>query len=157
VRILSVEIDEVDLRILAILQDDARTPFTRIAQQLGVSDATIHLRVRKLEDAGVIEKYTIVLNEEKMGRPVTTYVLIRVDPGTVEDVCTRLLELEEVYEVYEIHERYDILVKIRGDSLDEVRNILIQKLRSIPDVVGSEAYTVYKTWKRDAGIAIANN
>lgn len=155
--ILSVEMDEVDVNILAILQEDARTPFTKIAEKLSVSDATIHLRVRKLEDAGVIEKYTIVLNEEKMGRPVTIYVLIRVDPGTVEEVCTKLSELEEVYEVCEIHERYDILVKIRGDSLDEVRDILIQKLRSIPDVVGSEVYTVYRTWKRDAGIAIANN
>jgi DNA-binding Lrp family transcriptional regulator len=105
----------------------------------------------------LIEKYTVIINEEKMGKPVTTYVLIRVDPGTVEDVCMKLLELEDVYEVSEIHERYDILVKIRGDSLDEVRDILIQKLRSIPDVVGSEAYTVYKTWKRDTGIEITKS
>jgi Lrp/AsnC family transcriptional regulator for asnA, asnC and gidA len=154
---LKTEIDEVDLNILSSLQENSRTPFTKIAEKLGVSDATIHLRVRKLEDVGLIEKYTVIINEEKMGKPVTTYVLIRVDPGSVEDVCTKLMELEDVYEICEIHERYDVLVKIRGDSLDDVRDILIQKLRSIQDVAGSEAYTVYKTWKRDTGIRIASD
>jgi DNA-binding Lrp family transcriptional regulator len=88
--------------------------------------------------------------------PVTTYVLIRVDPGSVEEVCAQLRELDEVYEIYEIHERYDILVKVRGRDLDEIRDILIQSIRSIPNVVGSEAFTVYKTWKQDANIKIRN-
>jgi len=151
VLLLTVGIVGFDRSILSILQDDARTSFTKIAQQLGVSDATIHLRVKKMEGIGLIEKYILVINEEKMGKPVTHYVLIRVDSGSVEDVCTKLMELEDVYEICEIHERYGVLVKIRGDSLDEVRDILIQKLRSIQDIAGSEVYTVYKTWKRDFG------
>jgi len=150
---LSEKLDKIDLDIISILQDNARTPFTRIAERLGVSDATIHFRVRRMEDIGLIEKYTLVLNEE-MSRSITTYILIRVDPGTVEDVCTKLLELDEVYEIAEIHERYDILVKVRGHCLDEIRDILIQKIRSIPDIVGSEAYTAYKTWKRDLGVEL---
>ena len=150
----NAEVDVVDLRILSILQENARTPFTKIARELGVSDATIHLRVRKMEDTGVIEKYDTVLNEEKMGNPVSAYVLIRVDPGTVEEVCKRLLELEKVYEISEIHERYDVLVKIRGSGLEEVRNILIQKIRSIPEIVDSETYMVFRNWKQDPGVRI---
>jgi Lrp/AsnC family transcriptional regulator for asnA, asnC and gidA len=151
---MAAGIDRVDLTILSMLQEDARKPFTQIAEKLAVSDATIHFRVRKMEQMGVIEKYTIILNEEKMGVPITTYVLIRVDPGAVEAVCRRLLDLEEVYEVTEIHEWYDILVKVKGRSLDEVRDILIQKIRSIPHVLGSEAYPVYKTWKHDIRVAV---
>jgi len=146
--------DDVDLNILSILQNNTRTPFTKIAQKLGVSDATISLRVKKMKEMGLIEKYTLIINEEKIGNPIITYVMIRVDPGAVESVCTKLMELDEIYEISEIHERYDILVKVRGRSLGEVRNILIQKIRSIPDVVGSETYTVYKTWKRDLGVRI---
>jgi Lrp/AsnC family transcriptional regulator for asnA, asnC and gidA len=151
---LNMEIDEVDLNILSSLQENSRTPFTKIAGKLGVSDATIHLRVKKMEELGLIEKYTIIVNEKEIGQPVTTYVLIRVDPGTVEDVCLKLRELDEVYEVCEIHERYDILVKVRGSGLEDIRDTLIQKIRSITDVVGSEAYTVYKIWKRDLGVRI---
>ena len=151
---MTVELDNVDLTILLSLQKDARTPFTKIAEKLNVSDATIHGRVKKMEDMGLIDKYTIIINEKKIGQPITSYVLIRVDPGTVEKVCLKLTEFREIFEICEIHERYDILVKLRASSLDEVRNTLIQKIRSIPDVVGSETYTVYKTWKQDLGVRI---
>ena len=151
---MNPEIDAIDRSILSSLQENSRTPFTKIAEKLGVSDATIHLRVKKMEELGVIEKYTIIINEEEIGQPVTIYVLIRVDPGTVEEVCMKLRALEDVYEVCEIHERYDILVKVRGSGLEDIRDTLIQKIRSITNVVGSEAYTVYKTWKRDLGVRI---
>ena len=151
---MTVELDNVDYTILLSLQKDARTPFTKIAEKLNVSDATIHGRVKKMEDMGLIDKYTIIINEKKIGQPITSYVLIRVDPGTVEKVCLKLTEFREIFEICEIHERYDILVKLRASSLDEVRNTLIQKIRSIPDVVGSETYTVYKTWKQDLGVRI---
>jgi Lrp/AsnC family transcriptional regulator for asnA, asnC and gidA len=148
-----MELDNVDVGILSRLQQDARTPFTKIAEELGVSDATIHLRVRKLESQNLIEKYTVILNEAHI-QPITTYVLIRVAPGSVEDVCKKLTQIEEIHEVSEIHERYDILAKIRGRDLSQVRDMLIQQIRSIPHIVGSEAYTVYKTWKRDYGVNI---
>jgi Lrp/AsnC family transcriptional regulator for asnA, asnC and gidA len=148
-----MELDNVDVGILSRLQQDARTPFTKIAEELGVSDATIHLRVRKLENRNLIEKYTIVINDAHI-QPITTYVLIRVAPGSVEDVCQELSKIDEIYEVSEIHERYDVLAKIRGRDLSQVRDMLIQRIRSIPNIVGSEAYTVYKTWKRDYGVNI---
>ena len=150
------EIDDIDLNIISILQDDARTPFTKVANRLNVSDATIHLRVRKMEELGLIEKYTLVLNEEKMGKPVTLYVMIRVNPGTVNEVCNELMKMDEIYEISEIHERYDVLAKIRGRNLEELRDILIQKIRAIPNVLGSECYTVYKNWKQDLGIKMDN-
>lgn len=151
---MSIGLDEVDFDILSILQDDARTPFTKIAKRLGVSDATIHGRVRKMEDKDLIEKYTTIINDEMIKDYISAHVLIRVEPGTVEKVCTRLMELDEVLEICEIHERYDIIVKVRGSSLEEIRDTLIQKIRSIPDVVGSETYTVFKTWKRNLGVRI---
>jgi Lrp/AsnC family transcriptional regulator for asnA, asnC and gidA len=148
-----MELDNVDVGILSRLQEDARTPFTKIAEELGISDATVHIRVRKLENQNLIEKYTIIINEAQL-QPITTYVLIRVAPGSVETVCQELSQIDEIYEVSEIHERYDILAKIRGRNLSQVRNMLIERIRSIPNIVGSEAYTVYKTWKRDYGMNI---
>ncbi len=143
-------IDQIDKGILLRLQENARMPFTKIAEELNVSDATIHLRVRKLEKLNVIEKYTTVINDAYL-QPITTYIMIRVTPGHVEEVCKALIRLDEIYEVSEIHERYDILIKIRGDDLNHVRDMLIQHIRTIPHIVDSEAYTVYKTWKRDLG------
>jgi Lrp/AsnC family transcriptional regulator for asnA, asnC and gidA len=148
-----LELDDVDVGILTRLQQDGRTPFTKIAKELGISDATVHLRVRKLENQNIIEKYTVVINEDHI-QPITTYVLIRVTPGNTETVCKELSQIDEIYEVSEIHEQYDILAKVRGRDLGQVRDMLIKRIRSIPNVVGSETYTVYKTWKRDFGINI---
>jgi Lrp/AsnC family transcriptional regulator for asnA, asnC and gidA len=148
-----MELDHIDVGILSRLQQDARIPFTKIAEDLGISDATVHLRVRKLENLNLIEKYTIIINDDYV-QPITTYVLIRVAPGSVEEVCQELSQIDEIYEVSEIHERYDILAKIRGRDLGQVRDTIIQRIRSIPNIVGTEAYTVYKTWKRDYGMNI---
>jgi Lrp/AsnC family transcriptional regulator for asnA, asnC and gidA len=150
-----MDIDQLDRDILKRLQENARMPFTKIADELGVSDATIHLRVKKLEQHKVIEKYTTIINDAYI-QPLTTYVLIRVTPGYVEDVCHTLTQREDIYEISEIHEQYDVLLKIRGDDLRHVRDLLIQHIRTIPHIVDSEAYTVYKTWKHDRGGDIAD-
>lgn len=150
-----MELDNVDVGILSRLQQDGRTPFTKIAEELGISDATVHLRVRKLKNHNIIKKYTIVINEDHV-QPITTYVLIRVAPGNMEAVCKELSQINEIYEVSEIHERYDILAKIKGRDLRQVRDMLIQRIQSIPNIVGSDTYTVYKTWKRDYGVNINN-
>jgi len=139
--------DEVDLSILSMLRDDARVPFTKIAKHLGISDATIHIRVNKMEKMGLIKKYTTILDDEMLGKLVISYFLIRVKPGTIGDVCKKLLELDEIYEISEIHERYDLLIKVKGHDLTEIRDILIDKIRSIADIVDSEILTVYKIWK----------
>lgn len=145
---MSDTLDDIDRRILSMLQEDARTPYVKIADQLGVSDATIHIRVRKLLDKGIIKQFTALLDEGQVGQSITTYVLVRVEPGTIEQVCEALSKLENVYEIHEVHERYDILVKVKGNSLNEFRDVLTQEIRSIPHILGSEAYTVYKTWKQ---------
>jgi len=142
-------LDDVDRKILTLLQADARMPFVKIAEQIGVSDATIHLRVRNLEQHGVIRKFTVVLDDAKLGKPLTAYVLIRVNPGTIDTVCAQLSRIDAVSEVHEVHEQYDVLVKVRGESLPEFRDTLTQQIRTIPHVRGSETYPVYKTWKED--------
>ena len=142
------ELDALDYQILTILQKNARTPFTQIAAVCNVSDATIHGRVHKMEAHGYIKQYSVILDEAKLGKPITAFILIRVDPSAVEAVCQQLVDVDDVDEVYEIHERYDVLIKVKGKDLDAVRDVLVQKIRSIPNIAGSEAYTIYKTWKR---------
>jgi Lrp/AsnC family transcriptional regulator for asnA, asnC and gidA len=151
---MSDTLDAIDRSILSMLQEDARTPYVKIADHLSVSDATIHIRVRKLVNKGIIKQFTVLLDEGQVGQSVTTYVLVRVEPGSIEQVCEALSKLENVYEIYEVHERYDILVKVKGDSLNEFRDVLTQEIRSIPHILGSEAYTVYKTWKQKQNIPV---
>ena len=141
-----VELDEIDYKILDTLKSDARTPFTEIGRDLGISDATVHVRVNKMMNEGVIKRYTIVVDEEALGRKVHGFALISVHPGSLEDVANKLVEKEGVSAVYEIHGPNDLIVKVGAGDLDEMRDLML-KVREIPNVATTELITVFKVWK----------
>jgi Lrp/AsnC family transcriptional regulator for asnA, asnC and gidA len=144
--VFNVELDEIDYKILEILRRDARTPFTEVGRDLGISDATVHVRVNKMIDAGIIKRYTIVVDEEALGVKVHGFALINVNPGSLEEVANQLVENEGVSGVYEIHGPNDIIVKVEAGDLDKMRNLML-KVREIPNMATSELITVFKVWK----------
>jgi Lrp/AsnC family transcriptional regulator for asnA, asnC and gidA len=144
--VFGVELDEIDYKILETLRRDARTPFTEVGRDLGISDATVHVRVNKMMDEGIIKRYTILVDEEALGRKVHGFALINVNPGSLVDVAKQLVENERVSAVYEIHGPNDLIVKVEAGDLDEMRNLML-KVREIPNVATSELITVFKVWK----------
>jgi len=141
-----VELDNIDHKILEILRRDARTPFTEVGRDLEISDATVHVRVNKMIDGGIIKKYTIVVDEEAIGRRVHGFALINVNPGSLESVANHLIENERVSAVYEIHGPNDLIMKVETSDLDEMRSLMLE-VREIPNVATSELITIFKVWK----------
>ena len=138
--------DEIDIGILEALRRDARTPFTDIAKDLGISDSTIHFRLKKMIEAGVIKRYTIDVDEKALGRNIHSLVFINVNPGFTEDVADRLVKYEDVSDIYEVHGSHDLVLRVSASSLDELR-MLILKIRGTPNIVTSESDTILKVWK----------
>jgi len=143
---LSYKLDEIDIGILEALRRDARTPFTDIAKDLGISDSTIHFRLKKMIEAGVIKRYTIDVDEKALGRNIHSLVFINVNPGFTEDVADRLVKYEDVSDIYEVHGSHDLVLTVSASSLDELR-MLILKIRGTPNIVTSESDTILKVWK----------
>ena len=141
-----MELDETDYKILEILRRDARTPFTEVGRDLGISDATVHVRVKRMTDEGIIKRYTVVVEEEALGRKVRGFALINVNPGSLKEVANQLVGHDRVSTVYEIHGPNDLLVKVEAGDLDELRELILE-LRAIPNVATSELITVFKVWK----------
>ena len=141
-----MKLDELDYKILEILRRDARTPFTEVGRGLGISDATVHVRVKRMMDEGIIRRYTIKVDEEALGRKVHGFVLLNVRPGSLEETASQLVENEKVSAVYEIHGPNDLIVEIGAGDLDEMRNLML-KIREVPNVATSELITVFKVWK----------
>lgn len=141
-----LELDEVDYGILDKLRKDGRIPFTDIAKALDVSDATVHVRVKKLTDEGIIKGYTIKVDQEVWGKEVYGFVLINVTPGALEDVAKHLIKNENIDAVYEIHGQNDLIVKIWTSNLDEMRELML-RIREIPNVRSTELTTILKVWK----------
>jgi len=144
--VLVVKLDEIDYKILEILRRDARTPFTDVGRDLGISDATVHVRVKRMMDEGIIKRYTIEVDEKALGRNVCGFLLINVKPGSLEEVAKQLVENEKVNAIYEIHGPNDLIAKIGAGDLDEMRDLIL-KIREIPNVTTSELITIFKVWK----------
>ena len=138
--------DEVDRGIIERLREDARMTFVDIGKALGVSDATVYNRVKRLVEVGVIKKFTIEVDETAVGKRVSGFIMLNVKPGAVKEVSQQLAEIERVSEVHEIHGSEDLIVKVRAKNLGKVRSVIL-KVRGIPDVVQTEFIPVFKTWK----------
>lgn len=141
-----MNIDEIDIKILEMLRKDSRMPFTEVGRELGISDATVHVRVKRMMEEGILKRYTITVDEEVFGRNVYSFVLLNVTPGNLEDVVIRLLENEHISAIYEIHGPNDLILKIWAENLDEMRDQMLE-IREVPNVTTSELITIYKVWK----------
>lgn len=136
-------VDERDLALLKLLEDDSRLAWRRIARELGVSEATVYLRVKKLTQDGVIEGYTVKVNPERLGLSTTIFALVRIEARMVRDIRRRLSMLKYVSEAYEITGHYHFLVKITAPSFSEAARI-IDELMNTDGVVEVSTFTALR-------------
>ena len=88
--------DEKDRKIISILQENSRIPYTEIAKKLGLTEATIRKRISELERSGVIKKYTIEVDPHKLGYKTVTILGMDVEPKYLLEAAKKLSEIENV-------------------------------------------------------------
>lgn len=126
-------LDEVDHQILDMLIDNARTPFTDIAKKLLVSAGTIHVRVKKMEEEGVIKGSTLTLNYEKMGYAFIAHIGIYLERTSMtKAVIEDLRSIANVTVAYVTAGKFNIFCKIRAKDTEDAKNIIFQ----IDDIEG---------------------
>ena len=147
-------LDDINLKIIEILSRDSSTAFVEIAKQLGVSDATVHIRVRRLITAGIISRFTLLVDNNRLGYDHLAFMGINVEPGFADVVVNDLSKIDEVLEVHEMHGRFDLLLKIRAKNLEEMRDIVENKIRKLSHVLETELMTVLKTEKEEQIVSL---
>lgn len=152
------KLDDIDLKIIDILSRDSSIPFVEIAKQIGMSDATIHIRVRRLISEGVISKFTIGVNNDLLGYDHLGFMGINVDPAyAAEETIDQLLNLEEVLEIHEMHNSFDLFLKIRAKHLEHMWDIVENKIRKLPHILNTELMSVLKTRKEEQIVSLKND
>jgi DNA-binding Lrp family transcriptional regulator len=149
----NTDLDEVDLKILRDLQRDARVSFKTIAQKSGVSEATIFVRVRKMQERGVIKGFTTLIDPAAVGKPLTAIVLVRANPKTYTGVLDALAKLDDIYEIYDVTGQYYSILKIRTSGTEALGKIM-DDVGRIDGIAGTETIIVLRTVKEDTAIRI---
>ena len=133
------QLDEIDKKILDFLVENTRTPFTEIANQMGISAGTVHVRVKKMEDAGIILGSSLVINYKKLNYNFTTYVGILLSKSNKTQEVLKILEgIPNVTELSVTSGKYNIFCKIRAKDTDDAKRIIYQ-INDIEEVMRTES------------------
>ena len=126
------QLDELDLQILDLLIKDCRTPYLEIARICHVSGGTIHVRMKKMEELGIIKGTRILLNLPKLGYDVCCFVGIYVDKtSSFDSVFDELSRIKEVVELHLTTGNYSIFAKVVCRNISDLQDILLNKINSI--------------------------
>lgn len=138
-KVQNSEIDNLDLKILSILIDDAKTPYTEIAKRLFVSGGTIHVRMKKLEKLGVVAKQQLHVNYESLGYDVTAFLGIYLNRSSLyDDVISGLNKIPEVVGAHYTTGTYGMFVKIVCRDTNHLREVLHDKIQKIEGIQRTE-------------------
>ncbi|SRR5690625_2216599 len=119
------KLDKLDHQILDILIDDTRTAFTDIAKRLDISAGTVHVRVRKMEEAGIITGSTLNLNYKKLGYTFVAYVGIFLrKTSQTKFVIERINEIPNIVEAHVPTGKYNVFCKIRARDTEHAKRII---------------------------------
>lgn len=134
------DLDQFDIDILKHLEDDGKKPFSQIAEELNISNTMVHQRVNKLRKEGILTRHSIIIDEKKLGYEWGAFsgVIIN-ETRKSEDIIVDLKDVPEVTECYHISGSYTLFIRIVAKNSEHMREILYEKIESIPGIVSTES------------------
>lgn len=133
------EIDNVDLKILSLLSEDAKTPYTEIAKKVFVSGGTVHVRMRKMEEMGIVKGTTLNLDYSKMGFDITAFLGIYLERSSLYDsVIKKLKEIPEIVKIHYTTGNYNIFIKIHCKDTRHLKEVLHDKIQNVEGIERTE-------------------
>jgi Lrp/AsnC family transcriptional regulator for asnA, asnC and gidA len=140
-----MELDETDRAILRILQTDARTPFSEIARRIEMSSATVHDRVGRMEEAGVIEGYHAKVNAREVGFGTSALVGLRIQQGRERDALERLRDIDGVQEVHLTTGEWDVILRVFAEDTDGLRELMFDRIAEMDGFSRSQTMVILGT------------
>lgn len=127
-------VDEKDMLIIKSLEEDSRKPWRQLAKELNLSEATIYLRIKKLEENGIVKGFTIKVDPSKIGLVMIVFLLIRARSENLIQVKKELASLDYIVEIHEITGSYQFLAKLLAPSQKEVSKA-IEEITGIQGII----------------------
>jgi len=149
--------DPVDLRILEVLQTNARTPNAELARAVDLAPSTTLERVRRLEERGVIRGFRAVLDPVALELRVQAMVMVHLShhqAGSIEEFEARIRDVPQVIACFNLTGRYDYLLQVVARDIDHLRELVTRTLAAIPGVEQQETFLVLATPKPDQGLPL---
>jgi len=145
-------IEEKDKKILELLMQDAKLTTKQMSKKTLMPITTIHNRIKKMEKEGIIKGYYVKVDQKKLGNEIAAFILVGVtyvmpDGSKISqmDVAKKIKSFREVEEAHVVTGGTDIIVKVRTQNIEKLNDLVINKLRNISGVGGTQTLIVLTT------------
>ncbi|MDW0136882.1 MAG: Lrp/AsnC family transcriptional regulator [Nitrososphaeraceae archaeon] len=146
------KIDDLDLKILEELSNDASISVPRLSRKIKINASVVYSRIKRLVKRGIIRKFTILMNDEALGFNVKALTGINMDSKLRDNVLSELFRIPGVTEVSEVTGRFDILVTMNSHSLDEMHQLISERVGRIEGVQKTETFIEMRKTTREIPI-----
>ena len=131
--------DNIDLKILELLSADAKSPYTEVAKKVNVSPGTVHVRMNKMEEAGVLDKTTLRINYHKVGYDITAFIGIYLEKSALyEKVLAKLKSIPEIVNINYTTGNYSMFIKIHCKDTNNLKEVLYDKMQQVEGIARTE-------------------
>ncbi len=147
-------LDALDQRIVQLLIENARMSYSDIGQAVGISRVAVKARIQALEQRGVIEEYTTIINPQKIGGAVSCYFEIETQPDALPEVTRRLAENETVTQIYRVTGKDKLHVHAVASSSEEMEKLIREVIDPLPGVVSCNCNIILSRIKDIKGLRL---
>ncbi|RLI17857.1 Lrp/AsnC family transcriptional regulator [Candidatus Bathyarchaeota archaeon] len=154
-------VDKKDIQILRIIQRNSKLTTREIAKQLKIPVTTVFTRIKRLEQKGIIKGYRAILDEKKLGKSTTAFILASFTYRTPNrellsqrELAKEIAKFPEVQEVHIITGDWDLLIKIKAESVEAIGKFVIDKLRLVKGIEKTLTCVVFETEKETTEISL---
>ena len=150
----SLQIDETDLKILKLLQEDAKMGVKKIAEQVGKGISTIHARIKSMEQKKIITKYSAILDPILLNRPIMAFISISLSTKgagkkgvlSQREFCKEIAQHPYIQGVYLLSGEFDVILKVRTKSVDQMKSFIVDYLREMPTIERTQTTFVLENY-----------
>jgi len=142
-----MSLDILDLKIIRCLTEDARSTYKHIAEEAGVSEATVKNRIDKLVREGIIKKFTIIMNYRKLGRAIKAFIGLKVQPAKIPDIVEVIAKNPDVHVLYRTSGDVDLLIEVIFEQMEDLNRFLEREL-ALDGIIGTVVTIVIGPYKR---------
>ncbi len=149
------KLDDLDMKLLYELTRDGSISVPNLSKKMGINASVLYSRIKRLTKKKLIKKFTIMVDESQLGIGVKATIGINRDPKLKDAIHKQLLQTPEIVSISEVTGRFDIMVSVHAENLEELHTIVIEKIGKIEGIQSTETFVELQKTDKEPSYLVA--
>lgn len=149
-----MKLDSIDMKILNLLSENGRMSYVDLAKELDLSRVAVRERINQLISAGIIEKFSVVINSEKVGKKVSAFFEVDCEPTALVSVAEKLAENPRVASCYQMTGPSTLHMHVLVEDFEKLEHFINNELYSLPGITRVESHILLRRFKSRSGLKL---